>query len=79
MTEHVAPAIEAFAAEIRAAHEDLGPITAETEYGPVGTEPLVIVNCGGVMLLELRRDDFLDAMYTAGCDDLAKPDPRPAA
>jgi len=80
MTEPVAPAIEAFAAEIRAAHDDLGAITAETEYGPPGTEPIVIVKCGGVMLLELRRDDFLDAMYIAGYDDLSKPDgPRPAA
>jgi hypothetical protein len=70
MTDPIAPEVEAFAAEIRTAHEDLGPITAETEYGPPGSEPIVIVKCGGILLLELRRDDFLDAMYAAGCDDL---------
>jgi hypothetical protein len=83
MTDQLAnhpTATEAFAAEIRAAHEDLGAITAETEYGGAGTEPIVIVKCGGMLLYEFRRDSFLDLVYMGGCDDLAKPDdPRPAA
>ena len=80
MTEHIAPEVEAFAAEIRAAHEDLGAITAETEYGSPGIEPVVIVKCGGVLLYEFRRDSLLDLVYMGGCDDLATPDgPRPAA
>ena len=48
--------------------DDLAPVTIATEYSEPGTEPLVMVFVGGLEIVALRRDDFLDAMYVAGCD-----------
>jgi hypothetical protein len=70
MTDADAPVeVQQLAERIRRAHaDDLSPVTAATEYGTPGTEPIVVVYVGGVSIVELRRDDFLDALYVAGCD-----------
>jgi hypothetical protein len=59
-----------FAETIRTAHAADDPVTADQEDGPEGTEPAVIVRVAGVAIFHFRRDEFLDAVYVAGCDVL---------
>ena len=62
----------AFADDIR---EILGDDSAalsllETSVEP-GFEPVVTLCVRGVPLFHFRRDEFIDAMYVAGCDAMA--------
>ena len=56
------------AARINAAHASADPVTAHEQGFEPGSEPVVYVHVGDRLLLTLRRDDFLDALYVGATD-----------
>ena len=61
--------MRAFAEDIRLLMaDDSAALSLREATGGPGTEPVVTLCVRGVPLFHFRRDEFLDAMYVAGCD-----------
>ena len=62
----------AFADDIRKAlADDSAAVSLIESAGEPGTEPTVTLCVRGIPLFHFRRDEFIDAMYVAGCDAMA--------
>jgi hypothetical protein len=68
----IPPEVDAFADDIRyaLAHDSAALSLRELPADPPGTEPGVTLLLDGLPLFHFRRDEFLEAMYDAGCDVL---------
>jgi hypothetical protein len=66
--DEVPPEVEAFADDIRhAMADDNAPLSIVETFGEPGTESVVTFCVRGLPLFYFRRDEFLEAMYVAGC------------
>lgn len=65
----IRPEVLAFADDIRdAIADDNATLSLEEKPAEPGYEPTVILCVRGIPLFYFRRDEFLEAMYVAGCD-----------
>jgi hypothetical protein len=73
--DNVPPEVRAFVDDIRQAHaDDSAALSLRETFGEPGTEPIVEFCIEGVPVFYFRRDEFLDAMYVAGCDAMEELD-----
>jgi hypothetical protein len=67
--DDVPPEVRAFAEDIQHALWDASaPLSLQESPGDPGCEPVVVFCVRGIPLFYFRRDEFIEAMYVAGCD-----------
>jgi hypothetical protein len=74
MNEHddIQPEVRAFAADIAdLLADDSVELSIRETPGERGSEPAITFCAQGVALFHFRRDEFIEAMYAAGCDAMA--------
>ena len=69
----IRPEVLAFADDIRDAIADANAtLSLRRVDGEPGSEPAIALCIEGTAVFWFRRDEFLEAMYVAGCDAMEK-------